>query len=90
LRRHLELDRLAWISRLRDKSDDVSGFADTVCEWALAVGTEWWWEREVGGIGWDDRGEWPNRDWLRERREPRDKSASLDTKWEVLCPTTPF
>jgi len=53
LRRHLELDKLAWISKLIALSEEVSGLADTVCEWAFAVGTEWWWECDVGGRGWE-------------------------------------
>jgi len=39
--KHLELDRLAWISRVRARSEDVSSLADTVCDVALAVGTVW-------------------------------------------------
>jgi len=46
---HLELDKLAWISKLKAMSDIVSGLADTVCDWAFAVGGEWRWE--VGGSG---------------------------------------
>jgi len=34
--------------------------------------------------------EWPNRDWFRESREPRERSVSLDTRWEVVWPTTPL
>jgi len=43
-RRHLELERLAWISRLSDWLVLVSGLAVTVCDWALAVGGDWWWD----------------------------------------------
>jgi len=59
----------------------VSGLAVTVCDWALAVGGDWWWD--VCGMGWEwweVRGECPNNDWLRDSREPSDRSASLDTK----------
>ena len=34
--------------------------------------------------------EWPNRDWFLESREPSERSVSLDTRWEVVWPTTPL
>jgi len=34
--------------------------------------------------------EWPNRDWFLESREPSERSVSLDTRCEVVWPTTPL
>ena len=49
------------------------------------MGTDW--RLEGGrGSGWGE-----NRDWFLERREPRDRSVvSLDTRWDVVWPTTPL
>lgn len=67
-----------------------------VWDWACAVTTDWvrLWERwdmeERGREGWGGWWEWPKRLWFLERREPRERSASLDTRWLVVCPTTPL
>jgi hypothetical protein len=69
-----------------------------VWDWACAVTTDWArvWERcdieDSGREGWLPG--WPpgcpNRDWFRERSEPRERSASLETRCDVVCPTTPL
>ena len=67
-----------------------------VWDWACAVTTDWvrLWERwdmeERGREGWGGWCECPNRLWFLERSEPRERSASLDTRWLVVCPTTPL
>ena len=85
--RHLELDRLAWMARLRLWSELTAGSGralDTVWDWALAV-VLWWSGATAGSVTLC-----PNRVWLRERREPRERSwVSRDTRWEVVWPTTP-
>ena len=85
--RHRELERLAWMARLRPWSVLAAGSGrdtDTVWDWALAV--ELWWSGATAG----SVTLCPNRVWLRERREPRERSwVSRDTRCEVVCPTTP-
>ena len=47
------------------------------------MGTDWW---AAGGRGWGE-----NSDWFLDRREPRERSVvSLDTRWDVVWPTTPL